>query len=166
MSSRIEECPACLGRELRLVRAAAWGPCDLVACRACRTEFLSPQPSDQRLSEIYSSEYYTAWDFEDSAVVDEMKRATFAPMLAACEPGPGQSLLDLGCATGSFLAEASRCGVSTYGIDLNPKAIEQARERASKAQLHVGTAADYPFPGVKFDAVVMIDFIEHVRDPQ
>jgi 2-polyprenyl-3-methyl-5-hydroxy-6-metoxy-1,4-benzoquinol methylase len=166
MTSRIEQCPACRGRDLRVARISVWGACDLIACRTCRTEFLSPQPTDARLAEIYSSEYYTAWGFEVADTVDAMKRATFEPMLVACEPGPGRSVLDLGCATGSFLAEAARRGASTYGIDLNPQAIDRAHERAPDAHLHVGVAADYPFPGVLFDAVVMIDFIEHVRDPE
>jgi len=166
VTTRIEECPACLGRDLQVARIGVWGTSDLVACRTCRTEFLSPQPSDARLSEIYSGEYYTPWAFETAEAVDAMKRETFEPMLLACQLDSGCSLLDLGCATGSFLAEAARRGASTYGIDLNPEAIQRAQERAPDAHLHTGVAADYPFPGVRFDAVVMIDFIEHVRDPE
>jgi SAM-dependent methyltransferase len=165
MTIRIERCPACRNADLQVARTSVWDSCDLVACATCGTEFQSPQPSDARLAEIYGSGYYTPWSYESADAVDSMKRATFEPMLAACQPGPGRSVLDLGCATGSFLAEAGRRGATAYGIDLNPEAIDRARERAPAAKLHVGVAADVPWPEVEFDAVVMIDFIEHVRDP-
>ncbi len=164
--THIDQCPACRSRDLRVGRAAVWGTCDLIACATCRTEFQSPQPSDVRLGDIYGSGYYEPWGFEAADRVDAMKRATFEPMLHACQLGRGRSILDLGCATGSFLAEAARRGAKTYGIDLNTVAIERAHERAPGAVLHTGVLADRPFPGVCFDAVVMIDFIEHVRDPE
>lgn len=161
-----DRCPACLSQDVALARAGVWGACDLVGCRTCRTEFLAPQPSDERLGQIYGADYYTPWSAEAADTVDAMKRLTFAPMLDACEPAPGRSVLDLGCATGSFLAEAARRGATTYGIDLNPEAIAMARERVPAAHLHAGVVADRPFPDVLLDAVVMIDFIEHVRDPE
>jgi 2-polyprenyl-3-methyl-5-hydroxy-6-metoxy-1,4-benzoquinol methylase len=166
MNTTLERCPACLSLDLRLQRPAVWAESDLVGCNTCRTEFLSPQPTDERLAEIYSEDYYEPWGVETAETVDAMKRTTFSPMLSACEPGPGRSVLDLGCATGSFLAEAATAGAVPYGIDLNPRAIAVARDRVPEAHLHIGVVADAPFPGVAFDAVVMIDFIEHVRDPE
>ncbi len=59
-----------------------------------------------------------------------------------------------------------RRGARAYGIDLNPEAIADASARVPDAEFHVGYASDRPFPDVSFDAVVMIDFIEHVRDPR
>ncbi len=166
MNSRIEQCPACRSLDLRVDRTAVWGTYDLLVCNTCRTEFLSPQPDDARLAEIYGADYFAPWGVETAETIDAMKRMTFEPMLAACQLGPGRTVLDLGCATGSFLAEAARRGATTYGIDLNPEAVAIARERVPEARLHAGVAADLPFPDVRFDAVVMIDFIEHVRDPE
>jgi 2-polyprenyl-3-methyl-5-hydroxy-6-metoxy-1,4-benzoquinol methylase len=166
MNHRVEHCPACRSLDLRVDRVAVWGTSDLLACNTCRTQFLSPQPDDARLAEIYGEDYYAPWGVETAEAIDAMKRMTFEPMLAACEPGPGRTVLDLGCATGSFLAEAARRGATTYGIDLNAGAVAVAQERVPEAQLHAGVAADLPFEGVSFDAVVMIDFIEHVRDPE
>jgi SAM-dependent methyltransferase len=117
------------------------------------------------LREIYGPEYYAAWSVEDDAVVDSIKRQTFEPLIEACCIGPGSTVLDLGCANGSFLAEATRRGAKGYGIDLNADAIAQARDRLPDVVFHAGVVQDEPFAGTRFDAIVMIDFIEHVRDP-
>jgi SAM-dependent methyltransferase len=126
---------------------------------------LSPQPSDERLEEIYGPAYYEPWSAEDEATVDLIKRQTFEPLLDACAIGEGSTVLDLGCATGSLLAEAARRGARAYGIDLNADAIAVARTRVPGGTFHVGTSHDDPFPDVRFDAIVMVDFIEHVREP-
>ena len=165
MNHELEHCPACRSSDRELVRARVWGAGDLLRCVTCGSQFVSPQPTDERLAEIYGADYYAPWDAESSDTVDRMKRLTFEPMLDACDLAPGRAVLELGCGTGSFLAEAQRRGAATYGIDLNPEAIATARACVPEAQLHTGVAADDPFPGAAFDAVVMIDFIEHVRDP-
>ena len=159
-------CPACTGTTGAVARSAVFGPCSLVRCSSCKTERLRPQPTHQRLSEIYGPGYYLPWNVEDPETVHVIKMATFSPMLDACGIRPGTTVLDIGCASGSFLAEARRRGARVYGIDLSPEAIEDARRRIPDAELHVGFAADDPFPSVTFDAVAMIDFIEHVRDPE
>jgi 2-polyprenyl-3-methyl-5-hydroxy-6-metoxy-1,4-benzoquinol methylase len=145
--------------------AVAFGPSRLVACRACRTQFLSPQPTQQRLNEIYGPAYYSPWSSEDEATIAVMKLRTFRPLLDACQIEPGMNVLDVGCATGSLLAEVAERRAVPFGIDLQPQAIEDARRRVPKAHLHAGQTADHPFPTVEFDAVLMIDLLEHVREP-
>ena len=159
-------CPGCAAPAPRRIRAAVFGLYALLRCASCRTEFIRPQPSDERLAAIYGADYYAPWRVEDAETVDAIKRTTFAPMLDACDIREGTTLLDVGCATGSFLAEARRRGARVHGIDLNPEAIAQARRRVPDATLHVGVTADEPFAGTMFDAVVMVDFLEHVRSPQ
>jgi 2-polyprenyl-3-methyl-5-hydroxy-6-metoxy-1,4-benzoquinol methylase len=160
------QCPGCRSVDVEVRRRAMWGDSDLVRCATCGTEFLAPQPDDARLAEIYGADYYAPWDAESGDTVDLMKRTTFEPMLDACRPAPGRTLLDLGCATGSFLAEAAERGMTVYGVDLNGEAITRAQQLVPSANLHAGVLRDGPFPGVRFDAVSMIDFIEHVRDPE
>lgn len=159
-------CPACTSRSTRIVQPGLFGECALVRCDACGSELLWPQPSDERLTEIYGPDYYEPWAAEDADVVDSIKRQTFAPLIDACRLVPGSTVLDLGCATGSFLAEVTSRGAKGYGIDLNGEAIAAAQQRLPDVTFHAGIAADQPFPGVQFDAIVMVDFIEHVRDPE
>ncbi len=126
---------------------------------------MSPQPSDLRLTEIYGAGYYEPWTHERPEIVRVAKEKTFAPVLEAGGLTAGARLLDVGCATGEFAGLAVRRGCEVFGVDLNPLAIDQARQSVPNATFHCGTLADSPFDGVTFDGITMIDFIEHVRDP-
>lgn len=158
-------CPACGSALTSVVFADRWPGADLQRCQRCDSEFLWPQPNDDRLAEIYDDAYYEPWSHEREDVVRRSKVATFRPILAAAQLRPGAKLLEVGCATGEFAELAASAGYSVAGVDLNPAAIGRARERVPAARFHVGTLSDVPFAAETFDAVVMIDFIEHVRDP-
>ena len=158
-------CPACL-KPMALVRAAFYGESGLARCPDCGTESLEPQPSNDRLAAIYGEDYYAPWGLDSDASVEPMKQATFEWILDRWPVAPGGAVLDLGCATGFLLALAARRGLRPHGVDLNPRAIEQCRQKVPEAAIHCGTLADRPFPETSFDAVYMIDFLEHVRDPR
>jgi SAM-dependent methyltransferase len=157
-------CPAC-SAGASMVRASFYGLSDLVRCGACGTEALHPQPSDDRLGEIYGDDYYAPWGLDADASVQPMKESTFTWVLSRWPLPAGARILDLGCATGFLLALAARSGLVPFGVDLNPAAIEQCRAKVPEATVHHGTLADHPFPEVDFDAVYMVDFLEHVREP-
>jgi SAM-dependent methyltransferase len=137
-----------------------------VRCDACGTEFADPQPSDRRLGEIYSADYYEPWHHESPEALRAMKSMSFAPVIREIERAGGRRVLDLGCATGEFLRTLDPTRHDLFGIDLNEEAIAHARTSVPESQFHCGTLADDPFPGERFDAITMIDFIEHVRDPE
>jgi 2-polyprenyl-3-methyl-5-hydroxy-6-metoxy-1,4-benzoquinol methylase len=148
------------------VRARPWEAVDLWRCRACGTEFLNPQPTDERLDAIYGNDYYEPWGHESADVVREMKQLTMAPILDACGLVAGERVLDAGCANGDLVAMAAERGLRAFGLDLNAAAIDRARSSVPDAQFAVGTLGDRPFPDEAFEAVVMVDFIEHVRRPE
>jgi SAM-dependent methyltransferase len=158
-------CPACLGPP-RVKRPRAFGSSTLYRCTRCATEFVDPQPSDERLSEIYSSSYYDPWAVDDDPSVQETKRATFAWIFSKAAPPAGARVLDIGCATGFLLQLARDRGLEAWGIDLNAYGIERCRSIVPEENLHCGVLIDHPFEGTLFDAIFMIDFLEHVRDPE
>jgi 2-polyprenyl-3-methyl-5-hydroxy-6-metoxy-1,4-benzoquinol methylase len=162
----VQLCPGCAANASRTIDNDRFPGSDLAGCSNCGTEYLDPQPTDAQLTEIYSEAYYEPWSHEAPDVVRRMKTATFQPILAAAEAQPGQSILDLGCATGELLAAAHAQGLKTFGLDLNPSAVARAQDRLATTVFHVGTLADEPFEGDSFDIISMVDFIEHVRDPQ
>jgi 2-polyprenyl-3-methyl-5-hydroxy-6-metoxy-1,4-benzoquinol methylase len=95
-----------------------------------------------------------------------MKQMSFRSILAEVDEASARTVLDLGCAIGDLLVLVNRPEVALFGVDLNAGAIDRARVRLPDASFHVGTLADEPFPGTSFDVVTMVDFIEHVRDPE
>ena len=125
-----------------------------------------PQPPDERLAEIYSEDYYEPWHLESPEALRAMKAKTFAPVIREIEETAGRRILDLGCATGEFLRTLDPDHHDLFGVDLNADAIARAAEAIPTGHFHSGTLTDGPFPNEQFDAITMIDFIEHVRDPE
>lgn len=74
---------------------------------------------------------------------------------------PGRSVLDAGCGTGTLLSrlEPSR----GLGLDLSPRMVEIARRKHPGLEFR---AEDLTRPrgGERFDAVVLVDVIEHLPD--
>ena len=82
---------------------------------------------------------------------------------------PGETVLDVGCGTGSLAIVAKRqvgpTG-SVYGIDASPEMLVRAGNKAGKAGLEVifGSAAaqSLPFPDAQFDAVLTTIMLHHL----
>jgi SAM-dependent methyltransferase len=74
----------------------------------------------------------------------------------------GGRLLEIGCAYGFFLEEASK-RFEAVGLDVSEHAVEQARARGLDAR--AGRIHDAELPDGHFDAVVILDTIEHLPDP-
>lgn len=71
-------------------------------------------------------------------------------------------LLDVGCATGKFMALAAGKGWDVEGVDVSLFAVQVAREKGLKA--HLGTIDSLSLPPESFDVVTAFDVLEHVRD--
>lgn len=74
---------------------------------------------------------------------------------------PGESVLDVGCGTGTLaIAAARRVGATgeVHGIDPSPEMIGRARAKARRAGVPLtfdtGMAQSLPFPDARFDAVL------------
>jgi ubiquinone/menaquinone biosynthesis C-methylase UbiE len=87
------------------------------------------------------------------------------------EPGPAETILDLGCGLGGpgrFLAD--RFGCSVLGIDLLPLRIELAQALAEmtdttdRVSYRVADATDLDLPDSSFAQVWMLDVSMHIRN--
>jgi SAM-dependent methyltransferase len=83
-------------------------------------------------------------------------------------PASATSLLDVGCDVGTVLQEAYRVGIHRlYGIDINPRSIETARERlrllgVDVANIVHGSGDSLPFPDASIDVATSFETLEHV----
>ena len=76
---------------------------------------------------------------------------------------PGEVMLDIGCGNGTSLLEARALGATAYGIEADPNVRPIAE--ALGLNIHFGSLHDHPFPGQRFDLVVLNQVIEHLPDP-
>jgi SAM-dependent methyltransferase len=137
-------------------------------CPRCQLGQLAPLPTDDELAALYASEDY----FQGGDAVGYADYVAHAPQYARSFRRQAEwllrhrsvtDLLEIGCGPGLFLEEARRLGVSTtVGVDLNPWAVAAAQARGLDARL--GSIAVIPATA-RFDAVVMLDVLEHVPMP-
>jgi 2-polyprenyl-3-methyl-5-hydroxy-6-metoxy-1,4-benzoquinol methylase len=82
---------------------------------------------------------------------------------ALLEVNNGDRLLDVGCGTGSMLAEASLKGAIVTGLESNPDAVEIAKTKGLNVLSESLASLSSKFPG-SFDIVTSFQVLEHVYD--
>ncbi len=90
--------------------------------------------------------------------------------LHVLDPGPGQVILDVGCAAGPQMVYCGLQGASVYGQDLDPELVKVANGFLQKFGIEgealCGDVAKLPFPDNHFDSAISSDFFEHVTEPE
>lgn len=71
-------------------------------------------------------------------------------------------LLDVGCSSGAFLLSARKLGFQVEGVEPSADAAETARSMG--LQVFNGFLEQARYPDASFDAVTLIEIVEHVRD--
>jgi SAM-dependent methyltransferase len=97
---------------------------------------------------------WTAGDYPDLA----RTIASVGELVAErAQAGAGDSLLDVATGSGNVAIPAALAGAEVTGLDLTPKLLEVARERAAEAGVQVefveGDAEELPFDDRSFDRV-------------
>lgn len=88
-------------------------------------------------------------------------------MLDVLSPLRGQSVLDIGCGTGSGLQLFLDRGLKVTGIDPSPYMLDIAQKNiGNRADLHRGFAEDLPFDDNSFTYACLITTLEFVEDPR
>jgi SAM-dependent methyltransferase len=97
--------------------------------------------------------------------IDPRELRFFDWLLGLAPPRAGQSLLDVACGQGHFLAYAASRSLEVSGIDLSDLAVGEARKRLPEADIRVGAAESLPFEDESFDRVTCLGSLEHFPDP-
>jgi SAM-dependent methyltransferase len=165
-------CPVCDALERTLLHHQRFfeGPLgegyDVVVCKKCGSGFADGIPSQVELDRYYSaqSKYTYAhragmesrWDFKRF----ETTVSHLAPLIRSREA----KILDVGCATGGLLSVMKREGFSNlHGIDPSPVCAETAN-KLHGVPVTAGTLTDLANGSRRFDVILMLGVLEHVRE--
>jgi SAM-dependent methyltransferase len=157
------ECLLCMGSELEILSEYAGK--QLQRCCDCGVSFVIPQPGLADL--ITHFEDGGLPGCEDLASKFEINRERVLTRVACYirSRKKGGRMLDVGCATGLFLADFSRNGSwQTWGAELSPWAAEKARARGIR--VHEGELCGAGFATDWFDVITVLDVLYYFRDPQ
>lgn len=138
----------------------------VVTCSNCQLKYLNPRPSKSSLS-IYYPDNYEPYAMDHTGPTNWHSRRMRQIQLNFVEkyqPTTGR-LLDIGSATGSFLAVARDGGWIVQGIELSAEAAEHARETYG-LDTKVGPAEDTLVESKAYDVITMWDVLEHLQDPR
>jgi len=142
----------------------------IVRCTRCLFVFAEPRPTEQELEAFYSSTYFvrdrpTSLGYADYRTIAEANARRMWRQLrsevAGTEP---RRLLDVGCATGGFLAEARADGWESVGVELSADAVAVARSEFGLDVIHGDLSSPLLEP-TSFGLVTMWHVLEHVVDP-
>lgn len=140
----------------------------IVRCPSCRLMAVENVPDD--LAPYYAQGYFTgdvALDgYIDYELDKEVTKKTYVHYVEVIEKLLGKSkgakMFEAGCATGFTLQIAKERGWEVVGNDISEYAV--AKARAKGLDVHIGTTETEP-KDKTYDAVVMHDVIEHVKNP-
>ena len=79
--------------------------------------------------------------------------------------GPGRRVLDLGCRYGALTAYYAE-GNEVTGVDIDREALEEAQARLGIQALWADLDDPLAFLDETFDAVVIGEVLEHIREPE
>ena len=139
-----------------------------VRCKGCDHVYLNPRPSGEDLDLIYPSNYYAFTD-GGNPLVARLRRRWEGGKVALYRDlvgDGGKRILDIGCGNGRFLSllrDFGAPGWELVGIDFDEAAVQECRSRGFEAV--ASRVEDYREGEGRFEAVVMLQLIEHVEDP-
>jgi len=146
------------------------GSFHIVRCGRCNALYLNPRPEGAELARHYPSDYEA---FGRRALGSEPlwrralrlygldKRCRTVTNLMS-----GGKLLDVGCATGDFLARMRQHGPwQVAGLEMNEAAATQGSHHYG-LEIRIGSVDEVEFARGSFDVVTLWDVIEHLPQPK
>jgi len=143
----------------------------LVQCQNCELVFVEQQPKAEELYALYGETYFHNDEsgevgysnyIKDEANIRKTVNKRFDHIEQFVDKG---RMLDVGCAMGFFINEASQRGWQVEGLDVSHYAVEYVKQHFGHPAYN-GSLIDLDLPQGVYDLVTMYDVIEHVPDPK
>lgn len=174
MESAPTRCVSCGSSDLRLlgpipdsdsfagVRRSNLSGGTLWFCRVCMVGFRYPRLSKAEAADLYSEAPGTAWQNPFGSRKDWVIARDWIEL----RKDRPLRVLDVGCSTGSFLANAFSVADQRFGLEFNRAASRIAEDRGVRI---LGTSLDELAAAANrqmFDVITAFDVVEHVHDPR
>ncbi|MDB4906961.1 MAG: Methyltransferase protein [Gemmatimonadetes bacterium] len=181
MFRAVDACWVCGSRSLRTVTTAIFefslyreqdpaldgytgATVPIVECAVCGFAQPAALPT---LPDFFSRMYDQRWS--DAWVVDEFElgykdRIFLDVLVGLARRTQGRVLLDVGAHVGRLIHLAAQHGWQAEGVELNPKTAAFAAARTGLV-VHREDAAVMAARGARYDAITLVDVLEHIPDP-
>lgn len=100
-----------------------------------------------------------------AAVHEHNMRPVYETVLDLVHAGPGVSILEVGCGSGTALRLAADRGADVTALDAAPAMVEHTRRRVPGADVRVGDLQFLPYAPDSFDAVLGFNSFQYAADP-
>jgi len=137
-------------------------PFGLRQCGACGIVFVSPRPASATTKAYYDTLYHDAADQQSPRQARRAQR--HVSRLVRYAPRPGR-LLEVGAGDGYLLNAARAAGWQVEGLELSQPRVARAKEWFGLT-LYCCELAALPFAPASFDALSMMQLLEHLHDPR
>lgn len=146
------------------------GKFDVVRCRTCGLIRTNPRPDQASMGFYYPDNYgpYLGTQIRSSSRLRRTLRFVYALLFSTHSQkipkiNPGRAL-EVGCASGSFLAKLTNDGWRVEGIEFSAKASQLARDAGFA--VHTGGLEEIQLEDFKkYDLIVGWMVFEHLHDP-
>jgi len=155
----------------------------IVQCTQCGLMYTNPRPAEEEMGRFYPSEYYDHRKdiTSPSAASDASKSGTLGAFYEKLKRMKRQlrllekarrieqmrgrgKLLDVGCASGDFLAFMKQRGWDSQGVEVSPQMCEYARTHYG-LKVFNGHFQEAGFEAGSFDIITFWSVLEHLHDP-
>lgn len=138
----------------------------VVRCDGCSLMRTDPRPTVASIDRFYPPEY-ALFQFGNQggspSMIERLGRHVMNFRNTSIPLTPPGRLLEIGCASGSYLAKMKRFGWDVYGIEASPFAAATAAARG--LPVYAGRVDTAPAPAVPVDIIVAWMVLEHLHDP-
>lgn len=163
-------CPACNSETSK--RIGTHQEFTLLECSKCGLRYSNPMKEPEQ--GFYQNSYlykHRSKELETLATTNEGKilrnwrfRTALEEMQHRPKSSKSDAILDIGCGEGSFLYIASKKGFSVSGIDIDPRAINIAKQLFKLRDVKVANLSDLPTTK-KYTFITLFETLEHTQDP-
>jgi len=153
------DCPICGGRQFETLFVKSHE--SFVRCTGCTLTLINPPPEQTKSAATYDRDYSLGYIRKADK---KLRRCRNWVRRLQRRFGVSGRWLDVGCSAGFVMKAAADAGFEAYGVEVEPAAVDYAREVLKLPNVRCGTLEAQAYEDAAFDVISLYDVIEHVPD--